>query len=355
MTTPEGLQRLEAALRAILGNEFEDQIRALVGAKAWCSEELPGREVFRLWVQDNLEAREDPLWVFQPIRASERKFLCTHLGIPLEEISGLSPRQVAELILLASGLPGSHIEGTQRILTNWRVRIERIAQHEDERAAVWLRQAAERFLRRDIYFYCSTGHAPLLLQVLRTPDSLKVPKVLEQVLSREDHEAIPALEAILLKDGWADLGFLALALRKLSARIQEAGVRHLNGKQLVLFTPGEHEAFNSLASALQSYAHDNPSKLPTRRQELLAATTSLAGQLENMIGRSVVPDELIVLETTLTVLGSCFRGLTDSGKTRTLSAATLPTLGGRILFIASTTRDYAGCQWTNSPWPAHSD
>ena len=48
---------------------------------------------------------------------------------------------------------------TARTDFSWREVIDLIAREEDERAAVLLRQRAERILRTVLHFYCATGFA----------------------------------------------------------------------------------------------------------------------------------------------------------------------------------------------------
>ena len=156
-TGSPAVDRLEQAIRAVLGVGFEDGMRALVEDKPWYSPTLPAREVFRLWVFESLFSGEDPLWVFQPVRAGERKYLCDHLGIERNKIIGLSPRKVADLVLRTTGLPSSNIAGLTSERTSWQLAVELAEDGEDERAAVMLRQRADGFLRRTLHFFCAVG------------------------------------------------------------------------------------------------------------------------------------------------------------------------------------------------------
>ncbi|MEX2156701.1 MAG: hypothetical protein WD773_07655 [Gemmatimonadales bacterium] len=345
------MERLQAAIRGVLGVGFEEGMRALVEDRPWYSPSLPVREVFRLWVFENLFSAEDPLWVFQPVRAGERKYLCDNLGIDRSTIIGLSPRKLADLILRAVGLPTSRTAGIASERGSWEVAIELVEASEDERAAVMLRQRAEAFLRRVLHFFCAAGHADSFLAVLRDPGSLRVPRRLDNVLATPNRaESLTELISSLGEEGWADLGFLALALRKLSAQLERNGSQHITGKALLVFQQGEFEAFTELATVLQPYAHDRPSMVGTRKENLLKGAKAAFVAVNAMIERSVVPDEALVFEGGASIIGASFRGILDTGSARTLVADVSPRAGIHVMFIASTSRDYASCMWAPSPW-----
>jgi hypothetical protein len=237
-------------------------------------------------------------------------------------------------------------------VASWRETIDLIGREEDERAAVLMRQRAERILRTILHFYCATGFCSHFVAVLKDPGELRRPKrVSELVETNVSPEA--ALTALLLEEGWADLGFLALALRKLSARIEGQALPHVTGARLVLLRHTEYESLQKLASSLQPYTHDRPSQRQIRRQQLQTAAEGTLGTLEALVHRSVLPNELLVIATGMTVLGPAFKGVTDKAKFLTLTSDTLPQVGDRLLFAASTGRDYAGCAWLVSPWPDH--
>lgn len=350
-----GLEMLESALRKVLGDqEFDDQIRVLVENQKWYAPELPITEVFRLWVYESICLGDDPLWVFQPIRAGERKYLCDHLGINRVEIVGKTPRELANAILEATELPVMSVVGVQTTLANWQDIIRLAENQEDERAAVMSRQRAERILRKILHFYCSCGYGGTFIEVLENPGTLRLPAVLVEALAAPSDERISKVVELLTVDGWADLGFLALALRKYSARLDTSALLHPSGKLLILFTQQDHEAFSKLSSALQSYAHDKPSKQASRRDELEEAVRGIVEAIERMISRQIVPEDLLVLATGSTFLGAAFKGLHESGKIRCLTVQEtqiLPRLGRRVMVVTTADRDYARCLCVESPWP----
>src|SRR5262249_14684600 len=149
--------------------------------------------------------------------------------------------QVADLLLKAAGLPSSsRLVGWERRLASWREAIDLIAREEDERAAVLLRQRAERVLRTLLHFYCSVGYASHLLAVLKDPGELRVPSRVTQALEKATNPEV-AIGELLLEEGWADLGFLSLVLRKVSARVEAEGRLHVTGARLILLKHGELE------------------------------------------------------------------------------------------------------------------
>lgn len=350
-----GLERLERALRNVLGDQgFDEQIRTLAENQNWYTPELPNTEVFRLWAYENISHEDDPLWVFQPIRAGERKYLCDHLGIERSQIVGKSPRELADIILAASGLPVTRVAGVSATLASWQDIVRLVDNEEDERAAVVSRQKAERLLRKILHFYCSCGYGSTFIEMLDNPGRLTIPRVLTEALGTDDDLRISKVVELFLVDGWADLGFLAMALRKYSSRLETSSILHPSGKPLVLFTQGDYDAFNKLSTALQSYTHDKPSKQASRRDELLQALRDVIETFEKMIARGIVPDELLVMAAGSTFLGDAFKGLHDSGRLRCLTTQISqmpPPLGRRVMVVATVQRDYARCIWVESPWP----
>lgn len=345
-----GLDRLEQAFRRVLGESFEVELRALVEGSRWYHSELPSAEVFRLWVCDSIEAGGDPEWVFQPVRANERKFLCDELGIARTEVIGRNPRQVAGLIMFRVGLPGRDLVGVESIRGSWQEVLRLIDAEEDERAAVLCRQRGERLLRELLVFYCGIGYSEYFVNVLRDPGNLRVPAALQSgVTGATDSERAVQLLTLLADESMSDLGFLALALRKFATRVEDGGERHVCGSILSIVTAKEYDAFLTLATALQAYQHYKPSKLSSRRGELRVAVEGIQAAVETAAGRRVIPDELYVTEATCsTPLGRAFRGLRDTGRVRCLTAAVSPVLGQRIHFIAAADRDYARCAWQAS-------
>ena len=69
-----------------------------------------------------------------------------------------------------------------------------------------------------------------------------------------------------------------------------------------------------------------------------------------MIGRNIVPDEALVLETCETLIGSSFRGVVDDGATMHFVAESAPSLGMRVLYLTTAGCDYSTCVWAADPW-----
>jgi hypothetical protein len=347
-----GVERLEAALRRVLGESFEANLREMVEGSAWYHEDLPYAESFRLWICDNLECSDDPQWIFQPVRAAERKYLCDELGIQRAEIVGKNPRQLANLVMSACGLPSQDLDGLRALREAWNESHRLVKNDEDERAAMLCRQRAERLLRELLMFYCGIGFGEHFIMMLQDSGTLRVPgKFRNQVMVAGSEDRLSGLMSTLSDESIGDLGFLSLALRKFSARVEDAGERHVCGESLRIFGQAEHAAFNVLGTALQAYHHDRPSKRFSRKGDLLMAIEGVQETIETMIGRRVVPDELFVTEASCkTPVGRAFRGRADNGRIRCLTAEVSPALGYRIRFIAAADRDYARCLWRLSMW-----
>jgi hypothetical protein len=254
--------------------------------------------------------------------------------------------------MLRSGLPSQDIAGVETLRAAWGELHRLVKNEEDERAAVLCRQRAERLLRELLVFYCGLGYAEYFVRLVQDPGSLRLPGPLIGGVSGGTAEERSAhLLALLADDSWADLGFLSLALRKLSTRIEEGGEQHICGERLRIFGQKEYDAVLALGTALHAYHHDRPSKWLGRRSDLLTAIEGVQAALEMMIVRHVVPDELFVTESSCaTPFGRAFRGLVDDGTIRCLTAETSPKLGERIRFIPAADRDYARCRWRVSPW-----
>lgn len=344
-----GTGRLYAALKTVLKESCDEELRALSESSSWYTEDLPVEEVFRLWIQQNLICGHDPQWVFQPLRITDRKYVCDELGIDRKELIGRSQEELARTVLQSAGIPGASVFGFQSETKQWEQVIGLIDDGQDERASVLLRQTSERFLRRLLHFYCALQYEKLLGKILRNPGSLVVPAKVQKVLERpEDDEGVIA--EVLLEEGWATLGFLSILLRKLSVRIEELEDRHINGKRMEVLKKDEQAAFERLSKALQAYAHDRPAKKAVRKQELREAAVILFQSIRRMIERGIVPDELIVLETGQTVTGHFFLGAPDEGPLRRLTTTKAPDLGDQILCVVAASCPYAGCRWIQSPW-----
>jgi len=342
---------MNTAIGAVLGDGLEEEVRALVESRPWYSRRLTFDEVFRLWMRDGTRLAAEPEWVLEIVRPSERKFLTDALGVPREKLLGSSPRQIAGLVLRAAGLPNVGCTGVEGELRLWRRLGELVQTGEDERAAVLLRQSSERLLRKVLYFYCRTRHGARLVDMLNHEGgSLRIPDSLQRELKSGVIEKEGRIASLLLEDGWADLGFLALALRKLSSRIQdEQASPPASGSELL--AAGEAEAFLNLGRALQPYAHDAPSRHGERRQELEIAVDRTILALEALKERGVLPDELRVVETGASMVGLVCRGTLESGAERCLCVREHPPLGRRILFAASGPHEFAEADWVLAPWP----
>ena len=343
-----GICRLEDAFRSVLGEDFDAAIRQLVEAERWYAEVGDISEVFRLWVCDNIHSPGDPQWIFQPIRATERKFLCDALGIDRTKIVGVSPRTLANRLMTVVGLPCETARGWLGISEDWQKLVPWIEQGEDDKAAAVARQLGERVLKLLLYFYCHAGAAQSFLRLLKDPGSLRVPRVLAK-LADESLDVKMLLEQ-LAKDDWADLGFLSLALRKLSLRLVEdrCDLSFLSNTEI--FGQDHADSFLAMCTALQPFAHDKPASATKRSAELYAAVQRVIHVLEDLKARNTLPDQLIVLETCGSVVGPVFRGINERKDIRHFAAMKLPELGKKIWYVANAKRDFARCIWSPVPW-----
>jgi hypothetical protein len=344
------VRRLENAIRAVLGTEFEDEIRALSEGAAWYRPEMQESELFEFWVVDNLENIGDCSWVLNSIRPSERKYLLDQLGISGEHMRGLTLSQRGGAVLRAAGLPAAGLKSRQQWHDKWRRFSELAEIGEDEKAASNSRQSAERILRLLLYFYCSTGYSAVFHEIISDPDKLRVPKKLEKLANLQAVDAEPSIPPTLAEDGWADLGFLTIAARKMAARLIELGTKAISGRSLVLFTGEEHQSFLSLATALQPYSHDKPSVQLTRRADLAVAITDITATLMAITAREVLPRQALVLEVCSGVLGPMFRARVGEGGEVLLLNDRPPRVGDRVLFLSNADRSYARCAWASDPW-----
>jgi hypothetical protein len=350
MPPETNLERLRRAFTEVLGEDYDSEIRSLVEGRVWYHAEIGIEEVFNLWVATNVESAADALWIFEPLRVSDRKFLCERFGIQRADIIGKTPKELAEAVLSATGLPILRATGNRIVLANWEHLLALVDNEEDARAAVFARQRAERLLRKILFFYCSTRYGSEFVSMLENPGSLRLHKQLTGELGQTDATRESRVAKLLTVDGWADLGFLALALRKYSERLAEARATHISGAPLVLFTSQEHEAFSKLSTALQPYTHDRPSQVQSMRQELRDALLEIVAVIAHMIRRGVLPDETLVLETGMSIIGPVFKCLLDTSSSRYFRSVILPTVGRTILVLPSADADYANCDWVESPW-----
>ena len=65
---------------------------------------------------------------------------------------------------------------------------------------------------------------------------LRIPKQLENSIAGKEDSVRERILEVLQTEGWADLGFLILALRKLSTRISKQGRGHAFGDPVELFS-----------------------------------------------------------------------------------------------------------------------
>jgi hypothetical protein len=345
----EAIRALESALRSLLGPAFEDDIRSLAENEPWYSPNLSAEELFRFRVLDHIERGSDGLWIFESLRVSERKFLAEKLGIERSSIPGETSAQLADRILMKPGLPQTTLSGPSRIRELWSHLSGLPDAGEDEKAAVLGRQMAERLLRRLFVFYAASLYTDVVLQILADPGSLKLPHRLEAIPDLPVSERANALTSALREEDWADLGFLIVVLRKLSAELERRGEKHLSGEPLTIMSVKEQEAFGNLAKALQAYAHDRPSSIATRRDTLSKALREAFTAIDSMSQRNVIPNELLVLENGKSLLGPVTHGIIEGGRQLRLLTTQQPQLGSRILFIAAAPRDHAKCAWVESP------
>lgn len=334
------LERLAHALMTVFGTDFEDEIRAKTEREEWYKDTLPGEELFQLWARRKLLAGDDPGWVFTGLRMSDRTRLFDVLQL---DVTGMGSADHAFHVLDACGIPARTSQVGPDAVGQWNEIARLTEEAEDERAAALARQRAERLLRKLLYFYCTTGHASVFVELIADPGSLRVPKAFKSVDSAN-------ISACFLDDDVADLGFLALAFRKFSARLEHKGVRGQDGGPIVLFSAPEHQIVTTLATSLQPYTHDKPSKLAVRRNDLANAARAMAGCVAAMVNRNTIPVEVLVLENCSSIVGGLFRGLTSDGKEVHLATQTTPPLGKRVLVLSSAFCKYATCIWAPSPW-----
>ncbi len=339
----DALQRLESVLREVLGGGFEDEVRAQTENEKWYRPTIPVSELFCLWVRSRVLDGVDATWVFQGLRMGDRRRLFQLLNVDSGALNSTGPGEHAELVLEAVGLPLMRSHGLRTFQQQWREVADLVEAGDGDRAATLARQRSERFLRRMLYFYCSAGHAQAFLDMVRDPGTLRVPKAFQSARLEE-------LPSLIVNDDVADLGFLALVLRKLSSRIEDGGVTSMSGTPLVVFNQKEHEGFSTLGTALQPYTHDKPSRQARRQDDLVDATRAINALVSNMAMRNVVPDGALVLETCVSLVGSVFKGVTDDGRQVHLVTQSVPVLGQRVLYLASAACKYATCIWAPNPW-----
>lgn len=349
--TIQGTKSLFDALSVVLGESLDAQIRAEVEGEGWYHVDLPLDEVFREWVWQNITSPKDPSWMMAPIRSTERKQLCQELGISPNEVIGKAQRDIARLILSAAQLPVQSSEHDCNFVITWGDIIQTIENGEDERAASLARSKAERLLRLLAFFYVSIGYGEELVGVIRNPGSMRVPVKLASVLESEEPEE--ELCSIILEDGWADLGFLIIFVRKLSKVLENRAERNINGRALELLTVDDQTRFEALARSLQPYAHDKPSAVETRRDEFLLAVRDIARSVSEMQNRRSLPERVLITEVGETFLGASFRAIDANLESRLYhcdSGQGSPSVGDQVLLIAATDTLGSSSRWVCCPW-----
>ena len=206
MPPETNLERLRRAFTEVLGEDYDSEIRSLVEGRVWYHAEIGIEEVFNLWVATNVESAADALWIFEPLRVSDRKFLCERFGIQRADIIGKTPKELAEAVLSATGPPILRATGNRIVLANWEHLLALVDNEEDARAAVFARQRAERLLRKILFFYCSTRYGSEFVSMLENPGSLRLHKQLTGELGQTDSTRESRVAKLLTVDGWADLG-----------------------------------------------------------------------------------------------------------------------------------------------------
>jgi len=344
---------LERSFREVLGSAFDDELRALVEHEEWFLPTVSASHLFELWVRQSLQSKADYNWVLGWVRVTDRKFIASKLGIARERLIGLDPQNLGSLVLRAAGFPVAHLEGPAYFSATWRSLEIDVDEGNDAKAATNSRQVAERLLKTLLFTYCNIGHLNVLLETLQNPGELRLPRRLGEVIKADDPPK--ALAIALREDGWADLGFLALGVRKLSARLEDQGRTHITGKPLLLLSSAEAEAFSALGTALQAYAHDKPSLTEKRADTLRSALQGIASTTDGINARDVFPDQMLVTENCVDLVGPVFRGITSNGSTLTLVSERAPPLGQTILYLPALKRDLSVCHWCDCPWPPLSD
>lgn len=348
MGTPQ-LAKLEQAIRDVLGATFDDGFRALFEHEKWYSPSISVSELFEHWVIDRLATATDHIWVFECVRAHERRLVCDNVGVDRGTLVGRSPRDAAEAVLKAVGLPSSR----QKSASDIAEAIQALAngqETDDARIAVNARQRGERCLRVLLYFYVHTGGVDDFVGLLADPGSLRLPKRLEAIIKGAEKPTRDLICKALTEDGWADLGFLALATRKLSKRFEDAHVIGIGGNPIRILTADEAQAFQNLSTALQAYAHDKPSQDQQKWEQLQSALKSLSNAFNAMVAREVFPEELLVTEVCESILGPIVHAMDSNSLRISLSVSEKPTVGQRIFAIRSCARPYARSTWAPCPW-----
>src|SRR5579875_624846 len=134
------VERLEAAYRSIFGERFELEIRAVAENQPWYSETISIAEVFRLWVSGKASTAASGLWLFDPLRMSDRRHFLQEMGISRQSVVTHSPEELADLCLQSLGLPKLQCGGAKHFFRQWENLQELVLGGDDEKASVNARQ-----------------------------------------------------------------------------------------------------------------------------------------------------------------------------------------------------------------------
>ncbi|MGQ0504690.1 MAG: hypothetical protein ACT4TC_05165 [Myxococcaceae bacterium] len=343
------LHKLEHALMEVLGPGFEDALRSLVEHERWYTTGIVVKDLFDFWVRDRLEAALDDTWVFECLRAHERKFLCERVGIDRAALIGKTPTEVAGAVLDACAIPHARPKSAREFAESCRALAE-LVEDDDHHVAVSARQKAERALRIMLFFHTYTLCAADFTDLIDNPGEVRLPRRLEKLKSANLHTSAEHLCGALQEDGWADLGFLTLATRKLSKRLEERAARSISGGLLTLFSSKEADSFLALGTALQAYTHDRPSADTNKKQALRAAMDEVARSIQSMVERTAFPDEVVVREVCDGIFGTVIHVANSAGAELRLSVEKRPTVGQKLFIQRATSRPYARCEWSPCPW-----
>lgn len=343
------VQKLEVAYRAVLGEAFGESIRSLCGTKSWYENTLADDVVFRFWIFDNITAGSLPSWLFEPIRAGERRSLLAHLGLSPRDLDQGSHSELAADALRAVRLPLMFDHNPATDSETWEKTLREIDDGHDQKASVQCRGDGERFLKTILFFTCYTGAAETFLQVLRDPRGLRVPFSLQSHLEKEDNIALPGIMAALTADNSRlDFGFLVMALGQLDSALGRSQAGQVVGR-VGVFTSEDQSAFEKLATSLQSYVHDKPTQLATRRFALRDATARVLASIRKMANSKSIPERGVVVEVGESLFGPFFR-VQKGVLTQVLTSESQPSLRSPILYSADSNRDFSPCKWAPNMW-----
>lgn len=345
--------RLMSAYEQVLGGELDDCFRGMCEALSWYHSSLSTEDVFSLWVQHQLSGDLNASWVFEPVRASERRRLIDVVGIDRSALR--RPADAGMEVLRRTGLPAAPVYSLDAEIREWEwmaSEIENAPAHTESAIAIQSRKGAERILRTLVYFYSFVGCHEELASVVLSPGRMRVPPLLRDAVAQPPETRLDAVQSALSSDGWADLGFLNILARKFSVAI-DGSLRIPSDVWQFWRSPllGEDEAdaFDSLARALQAYAHDRGDD-GGRSRGLAAALRLVARSVREMATRNVLPAGARVLESGVGLRGPTFRVVMAGGDSRALSGTVLPRPGDTIFVGPHSVRQHGRAVWAPAPW-----